>query len=278
MSSAGPLSTGLAGEVAEVVARYRLALGPQRLRGRQGTRAGRGAGSSLEFFDFRDYAPGDDLRHLDWRGFARTEQLRVRLHQEEVAPFVDVLVDTSASLGATPTKERAARALVAALAGWARREGATVRVLALGGGPVDPADMAFDTPATVPAVPSVPLRPGAVRVLVTDGLWPDDPQPLLSRLLAGAARFACLQLLTSDELSPPPVSAVTLVDCETGERREVQLDAPAIAGYRARLDRLCDALRAAVVGRGGLWARVTADALPAMCRHDLLPAGLLEPA
>ncbi len=91
-------ATDLAAEVAEAVARYRLDLGAQRFRGRAGDRRGHGVGSSQEFFDFRDYVPGDDLRHLDWRGYARTEQLRIRLHQEEVAPHVDVLLDTSASM------------------------------------------------------------------------------------------------------------------------------------------------------------------------------------
>ncbi len=276
--SVPPVDAGLAAEIADVTARYRLALGAQRLRGRQGARRGLGAGSSLEFFDYRDYAPGDDLRHLDWRGFARTEQLRVRLHQEEVAPFVDVVVDASASLAVTPRKARAARGLVQALVGWTQREGASARVLTLGGGLADAATIAFDGPGAPPVPPSLPLRTGGVRILVTDGLWPDDPQPLLNRLLAGAARFVCLQLLDPEEVEPPRLGAVTLVDCETGERAELQLDERAVAAYRARLDRLCDGLRQAVAARGGRWARVVADALPALCRRDLLAAGVLEPA
>ena len=52
-------------EVAAVSASYRLALSSARFRGRIGSRRGSGPGSSLEFQDFREYAPGDDLRHVD---------------------------------------------------------------------------------------------------------------------------------------------------------------------------------------------------------------------
>lgn len=271
-------ATDAAAEVAEAVARYRLDLGSRRFRGRAGDRRGHGVGSSQEFFDFRDYVPGDDLRHLDWRGYARTEQLRIRLHQEEVAPHVDVLLDTSASMASTPLKQRATRSLVALVAGLAERQGSRARILALGGGPVEPATVAFDADATAPALPALPLRPAGVRVLVTDGLWPEASEAFVQRALVGAARFFALHLLDPWELEPSEEGAFTLIDCETGERREVQLDARTVASYRARLGRLSDALRGEVVGRGGTYARVAADALPAMCRRDLLPGGVLEPA
>ena len=264
--------------IAAVAARYRLQLGPARYRGRFGSHRGSGVGSSQDFLDFRDYAPGDDLRHLDWRGYARTETLRVRLYQEEVAPFVDVIVDTSASLAVTPVKERAARALVAALQCWGGAQGIGVRCAALGGGLVDDASLRFDDVATAPALPLVPLRPRGVRVLVTDGLWHEDPAPLLHRLMATAVRFVCLQVLDPWELAPTAAGAVAILDAETGERRELQLDRATIAAYRQRLQRLCDGLRGEVLAGGGLHALVTADELATMCTRDLLPAGVLEPA
>ena len=268
----------LATEVATAAVRYRLRLGTVRYRGRTGSRRGLGIGSSLEFLDFRDYVPGDDLRHVDWRGYARTNELRIRLHQEEVAPHVDVLLDTSASMASTATKERAARALTIALQRWSSREGAVARVLALGGDVVDAKSVAFVGDARVPALPAVPLRPNGVRVLVADGLWPGDPVPLLQRAMAGAAQFAFVQLLDPWEIEPTADGALTLVDVETAERSEVQLDARAITGYRERLQRLLDGLRACVIAQGATHVRVAAAALPAMCARDLLPAGLLEPA
>lgn len=267
-----------AAALAAVAARYRLQLGAARYRGGFGSHRGSGVGSSQDFLDFRDYAPGDDLRHLDWRGYARTEKLRVRLYQEEVAPFVDVAVDTSASLAVTPGKERAVRSLVGALRHWGASAGVGVRCAALGGGPLDENSLAFDDKATAPALPLVPLRPRGVRVLVTDGLWADDPAPLLHRMMATAVRFVCLQVLDPWELQPEAVGAVAMVDAETGERRELQLDRGTIVAYRQRLQRLCDALRGAVLAGGGVHVQVPADELATMCARDLLPAGVVEPA
>jgi hypothetical protein len=263
---------------AGVVARYRLRLAPHRMRGRIGDRRGSGVGSSMEFHDYRDYAPGDDLRHLDWRGYARTEKLRVRLHQEEVAPFVDVLLDGSASMAVTPGKEQAVRALVSAFGSWCLAAGCTPRTVAFGAGPIELVTFAFAGGAAGPALPMVPLRPRAVRVVVTDGLWQDGGAAFLRRVAAGAAELAVVQLLDPWEVDPEPCGALAVVDAETGERREVQFDAAAVRQYQERLARLGDDLRREVLGLGGRFARVVAADLATMCNRDLVPAEVVEPA
>ena len=40
-------------------------------------------GFSIEFAQHREYVPGDDLRHLDWRGYARTERFIVKQYDQE---------------------------------------------------------------------------------------------------------------------------------------------------------------------------------------------------
>ena len=72
-----------------------------------GERLGAGTGSSLEFQDYRPYAPGDDLRHVDWAAYARSEVLAVRLYREEVAPRIDLVLDISRSMAVTEQKLRA---------------------------------------------------------------------------------------------------------------------------------------------------------------------------
>lgn len=268
----------LAAEVAATAPRYRLAVRGQRFRGRIGGRRGHGVGSSMEFVDFRDYVPGDDLRQVDWRGYARTNQLRIRLTQEEVAPHVDVLLDTSASMASTAAKERAVRLLALALQRWAQREGAVARVLALGAGAVDPTVEPFAGAATDPALPAVPLRANGIRVLLTDGLWTGDPTALLRRISTGAAFVACVQVLDPWEIEPVAEGALTIVDVETGARHEVQLDAATAAACRERVGRLCDGLRASVLAGGGVHVRTSAADLATMCSRDLLPGSVLEPA
>lgn len=265
-------------ELLAAASAYRLSGPRARLRGRSGAFRGSGVGSSQEFLDFRDYAPGDDLRHLDWRSYARTDQLHVRLFQEEVAPHVDVLVDTSASLQVHESKAWALRDLVAALLFWARQGGSRPRCLMLGGGEIADVEQLPLQGNPGLSAPRLPLRPRALRVVVSDFLVADDPGPALRRLFAGAGHAVALQLLTPWELAPEPEAAVTLCDCESGARIELSLDAGAVALYQRRLQRLCNGVRSAVLGLGGVMAQVRAEAPAVMFRRDLLAADVVEPA
>src|SRR6266481_2346399 len=77
-----------------------LTLVASRIRagGMQGARRSTRRGSSVEFADYRNYTPGDDLRRLDWNIYARMERLFIKLYQEEEDLTVHVLIDASKSM------------------------------------------------------------------------------------------------------------------------------------------------------------------------------------
>ncbi len=56
-------------------------------------------GFSQEFAEYRAYSPGDDLRHVDWNVFARTERAYLKRYRGETNTGVHVLLDVSASMG-----------------------------------------------------------------------------------------------------------------------------------------------------------------------------------
>ena len=56
-------------------------------------------GFSQEFAEYRAYSPGDDLRHVDWNVFARTERAYLKRYRGETNTVVTVLLDASASMG-----------------------------------------------------------------------------------------------------------------------------------------------------------------------------------
>jgi len=56
-------------------------------------------GFSQEFAEYRAYTPGDDLRHVDWNVFARTERCYLKRYRGETNTLLTVLVDASASMG-----------------------------------------------------------------------------------------------------------------------------------------------------------------------------------
>jgi uncharacterized protein (DUF58 family) len=58
-------------------------------------------GFSQEFAEYRAYTPGDDLRHVDWNVFARTERAYLKRYRGETNSLVTVLLDASASMNYT---------------------------------------------------------------------------------------------------------------------------------------------------------------------------------
>jgi uncharacterized protein (DUF58 family) len=58
-------------------------------------------GFSVEFAEHRKYAPGDNLRHLDWRVLGRTDRLYVKQYEEETNLRAQILLDSSGSMAFT---------------------------------------------------------------------------------------------------------------------------------------------------------------------------------
>src|SRR3954463_9943793 len=76
-------------------------------------------GFSVEFAEHRQYGPGDEIRHIDWRALGKTDRYYVKEYEEETNLKAYLVVDTSGSMGyagRTATKFEYARRMAAALA------------------------------------------------------------------------------------------------------------------------------------------------------------------
>lgn len=83
-------------------------------------------GEGIEFSQYRSYQPGDDLRQLDWKLFARSDRYYIRESAVETSVNIRILLDASASMAHTGnacTKLRYACWLAASLAWLAMRQG-----------------------------------------------------------------------------------------------------------------------------------------------------------
>lgn len=85
-------------------------------------------GFSAEFAELRSYRPGDELRHIDWRMFARSDRLYVKQFEEETNLRAHLLLDVSGSMEwssrpSLPTKLWYGKVLTAALALLLLRQG-----------------------------------------------------------------------------------------------------------------------------------------------------------
>lgn len=263
--------------------KYRLAL-PERQRAvRVGDLTGKLSGSSIEYQDRKDYVPGDDTRHIDWRAYARNDRLTIKLYRQEISPIVDLVVDTSESMAVTGAK--AARRMDLAYLFWllARRLGGSVRTYALGERLRRAADpMQFLNWPPTALVDPLPLlagspvaRPGGIKILISDFLFPFEPSRLI-QLLGGADRIIAVQVLSAFEADPGHEGDLRLEDAETNETIDVALDRPTIEGYRKRLERLQGDLRSALRSREGAMAVAREDEPPGKMILALHRAGIVE--
>ena len=238
----------------QIGSRYKLVTPQTPPRGLSGSHISQHAGSSLEFREHREYQPGDDLRRIDWGVYARSDKLSVKLYQKEVHPHLDLIVDTSLSMALEGTaKAEATAGLAAVLATVASNAGYSCKSWWTGEGchpilngsarPSSWDGFSFDqtiSPHEAFAKRPPTLRPHGVRVFVSDLLWMGDPMTMLGYLSHKATRVLILQVLAKQDVDPPTSGQLRLVDSETGEEREIYIDATIrrqyLEGFHRHLD------------------------------------------
>ena len=265
---------------------FRLAIPRTPIGGRVGERLGAGTGSSLEFQDYRPYVPGDDLRHVDWAAYARSETLAVRLYREEVAPRIDLVVDISRSMAVTAGKRRAFGELLAVLALACANTAADTRIVTTAATAAEPLHrpedierfLECDAGLSALEVSHLPLRRRSLRVVVSDFMFPHDADDLVSRLARDCALLSLVQLTLREEAEPVAAGGQRLVDVEGKGELDLMLDAAAVRDYRARFSRLRLGLSVAARRAGARFAHVVAETAIRDVARGLAAAGVLEAA
>ena len=224
-------------------------------------------GASMEFADYVPYAPGDDIRAIDWNLYARLDRLFVKTYKEEIALAVEVLVDATPSMG-LPTREKFERAVqiavsigYVALAGghhvrfhwvragrvtagpWFHQRGDLMRMaqqaaaMRLGG--------AISLDGWVQrAVLACRMR-GGQALLITDGMArPAEFFRALHILRMRHLEAKVIQVLTAQELQPARLfQGGVLVDAESGATQQLAYSpaelAQAMTDHQERLARFC---------------------------------------
>lgn len=264
----------------------------------KGDKRSRRRGSSVEFADYRDYTPGDDLRFIDWNVYSRLGRLFVKLFVEEEDLFVHILLDASASMAyGRPDKWLFARRLAGALGVVAlcgqNRVG--VRLLGGTGEPVFPMTRGraklwrmlefleaarsggeTDLSAQVESFVAHVKQPGVV-VLISDLLDPAGPDRALQLLSQRRFETAVIQVLAPQEVDPPMRGDYRLIDAETTGAIEVSTSSALLALYKENLERFCMQARSFCIQYAMLYMRVTTDqALEDVVVRELQRMGLLK--
>jgi uncharacterized protein (DUF58 family) len=217
-------------------------------------------GTSLEFADYRRYAPGDDLRYLDWGIYARSDRLYIKLFREEVDLFVYIFVDASASMAFPSAKQKflPASHIAAALSYVVLANHDHVKLHLLGDSPTHTASPFYRGRRRITdcirfitsSIPEGPLemaralaehlrrlrRPGKA-ILISDFLMPAASyQQGLNLLRAFNLDIAVIQVLTRHEVDPPfSDGSLRIVDSETNAEIGFQWSPTVRQDYQAKL-------------------------------------------
>jgi uncharacterized protein (DUF58 family) len=254
------------------------------LEGTTGPRRTVSGGLGLEFADYRPYAPGDDLRRVDWNIYARLGEPFVKTAQSEARVALTLLIDASRSMGeGSPSKFRHAETLAAMLAAVAVLHGDSAEVHLLEDGGASTTGV-FATPQhlfeLIVRLEAAQLHgrtdlAGSVRahrrlaggadvaVLLSDALVePEALRLALGELAASAPSATLVHITGADDPLGAAHGPLRLRDSETGETLLVNVDRSLVASFRARAERLASEVRELAAGAGVGYVRASTATAP----------------
>ena len=272
--------------------RLRLPLRSRVWKGQAGEFQGAGVGSSLDFQDHRNYVPGDDPRHINWQAYARTGQYTMKLYREEVRPVVDVVLDASESMFFDPKKAERVAELFCFAVESARRSGAATSVHLVRGDSVRPLpseiiaahrwlddarSMKASDPALPPDLSRIPFRGNAIRVFVSDLLFPGDPEPAIRLLAARQGSPILLVPFLQSEAAPEWAGNYEFVDAERNSRHHHRIEPSVLRRYKESYTNHFAFWKTATRRHQCKMARVACDVdFQTSLFAEALPSGALE--
>jgi uncharacterized protein (DUF58 family) len=216
-------------------------------------------GTSIEFADYREYIPGDDLRYVDWNTAARLGKMFLKLFVEEEDLYLALLLDTSKSMDfGSPKKLHYAIRLAAALGyiGLSNYDRVSVQTYAATLGKPLPTQrgkagvLPFFSyleriEAGGPTAFSTALRRFAATVrfkglaIVLSDFFDPNWQDGLKALLARGYQVAVLHVLAEDEIQPTLLGDLRIIDSETGETKEMSVNPQLMTRYQQTFAAFC---------------------------------------
>jgi uncharacterized protein (DUF58 family) len=241
-------------------------------RGRmKGERRSRRKGQSVEFADFRNYVPGDDVRFIDWNLYARLDRLFLKLFLEEEDLHFFALIDASDSMEfGSPTKLHFARQLAAALGFIGLCRADRVKIETLGSARSRPGPVLRGRRNLWRMLEYLEgIRPGnnisldkgirefclrnsgqGILVLITDLMDKNGYESALRCLMAQHLDIYVIHVLSPEELDPDLRGDLRLVDCEDADEAEITVSRPLMNRYQQTLAAFIDGARQFCTRRG----------------------------
>lgn len=217
----------------------------------------RKGGASTELADFRDYAPGDDIRFIDWNSFSRLHRPYLKLFHQEEEMQVVVFLDASSSM-LFEGKLDLAKRLAAVFGVLALRNPERLSMHVLGGGEsnaprrlgrcagranlskmfsfLEQIDGGGDSPVELAVEEALKGHHGkGVAVVLSDFLTFGDLKRPFNLLFSAGLQPLGIQILAPGEIAPDITGDVRMVDCEQLETLDVSAAGSLLGIYEEHL-------------------------------------------
>ncbi len=219
-------------------------------------------GFSVEFSEHREYTPGDELRHLDWKAYARSDRHYIKLYEQETNLRATIVIDTSSSMKFAGKMDYA-RHLAACLSYLLASQQDLAGLVAIddsiqieippGSSPahldrlfkaLESMDVGVNTNLTKHLHTLAERLPRRSLVILISDLWvePEELTKALQHLRYRKHQAMVLHLLDRNEIDLPYDRQITMKDLETGE--ELQIDpADLRETYKKQIDQYLTQIR-----------------------------------
>ncbi len=243
----------------------------------KGQRRSAQKGSSINFVDYRQYVPGDDVSQLDWNVYGRLDNLVVKLFEDEQTVAIHLLVDNSKSMDwGEPNKLRMAGQLAAslgyvALSNFDKLTCTTFSDVTTGAfGPAANPREAYalfnfldrvrgagetDFNAVLKKYALQNRQPG-IAIVISDLLSRQGFEEGLKHLMERRYEVVLLHVLAPTEVHPAIGGDMKLVDSETGNVVDITLNQRAVGLYRERYQRWTASIEKFTAKHGIVYERV----------------------
>ena len=262
--------------------------------GQQGVHRSRHLGSSVEFADYRAYAPGDPPSRIDWAVYARSDRYLLRRTEDETRLRTHLLLDISESMaygrpGEVGKLEQACM-VAAGLAYVLVRQGDGVQLHPITDSPLTGPPPANGLDGLRPLLTALEKleakcpgdaaramhrfaeqpRPRGLVVVLSDLLCPaEEILSAVSHLTHAGHQVALAQILDRDELALPFSGVVEISELETGRRAVVEVDTMRDA-YAEQVRKHLDALRRGAAAAAGSHQLIECGAATDRAVRDVL--------
>ncbi len=233
---------------------FRINLRMRLAAGANGGRKSNAKGSSVEFSDFREYLPGDDIRRIDWNAYARFDRLFIKLFMEEKEGLFRIYLDGSASMNyGEKSKIVLAKQIAAALSYCILDHSDRVILNFLKGNRCETfkgvtgkqgfSRITDNLSSMKPegendllkSITSEDIKLRGMSIVISD-FYTSDLESVIKYLAHKKQEIYLIQVLSPEELHPELTGTFSLIDSETGKNLKVTGSSSLDRDYAAARD------------------------------------------